>query len=690
MNKNLIFIICLAFSLFLILNIHSSLAQDIYHDGNFSNGENLTLFANKYLFIKGENISILEKNLRPATQEGENSYASLKIKIDGLIFIKTDCLNTEYQIKTNDTISLSLEYANESKEDIHFEHPISTIELWDHKNLKISILPEKIGVLDNGKLIFLIQPRLDDLLELWIKSDGIGQLTFDEDIAGKLDKIYGIFGKKGFFKRTITENSLDIISCPGVKFTDVGFIDGVDNAIGITSKGELNIFGINVLMTSKPIFTLTKVDEIVGCEAKLNLKNYKTTNNANNLLPNGNVFLFYNGLKIIDGKVDSSETEISGKNIFFFKNDDEIEIFNENKDKFPKDLNAVFYNDKTVTYTLTPNFTGEITIEGQKTTYKNGKVKGVGFNQLNFYQIQNIQEETYLSAQDNIDKARTLAKDGTCDDFGGEWKDMREGCNTSPNTWLGTNRNEWSGAKITDYSEGKVCCFKQTIKKKTKIDFIPTNNQQNNVEIEENTVGSVIFKSAEKGSIVIDVAPQIVNERINAVKKEAFSSTCQSSIPKIIKPTDFSEHQPDFSGIYRGSKGIDINRRTLSESDPVTSVNEVITHEILHHFFTLGNTKQQVENAMQKYLKDETLDSDQIKTRKDLSFKLEEWEYGYNLYDPNSQDYFKQIVCDEGHAVIGQWLYRNYINKNGNYKFPEYILDLYNGVLKPEIINQGR
>ena len=137
MNKNLIFIICFAFILFLIIDINFSFAQDIYHDGNFSNGENISLFADKYLFVKGENINILEKNPRPATQDNEHFYVSLTIRVDSFIFIKTDCLNTEYQIKTNDTISLFLEYANESEENLRFTDPISSIELQNYKNLKV-------------------------------------------------------------------------------------------------------------------------------------------------------------------------------------------------------------------------------------------------------------------------------------------------------------------------------------------------------------------------------------------------------------------------------------------------------------------------------------------------------------------------------------------------------------------------
>jgi hypothetical protein len=684
MNKNLIFIICFAFILFLIIDINFSFAQDIYHDGNFSNGENISLFADKYLFVKGENINILEKNPRPATQDNEHFYVSLTIRVDSFIFIKTDCLNTEYQIKTNDTISLFLEYANESEENLRFTDPISSIELQNYKNLKVSVLPEKIEVLDGVKLIFLLQPKLD--LELWIKGDGIDRLTFDEDVAGKLDKIYGIFGKKGYFWRTIEENYLGDVQCPDARFTDFGFIEGMDNSISIASRGEVGIFGINILLSAKPTFTLTKIDEISGCQIQIDSKKYKpTTDLKNNLLPSGNVFLFHNGLKIIDGKVSYAETEISGKNIFFFKNNDENEYFNENKDKFPKDLNAIFYNDKTGTYILTPNFTGEITIQGQKTTYKKGKVLGVGFNQLNFYQIQNIQEEEYLSAQDNIDRAKTLTKDATCEEFGGEWKDEREGCHTNPNTWLGQKTNEWSGAKITDYSPGKTCCFKQTIKKKTKINFMPTNDQQDNIQIEENDVGSVIFKSANKGSIVIDVAPQILNEQVAVVKKEVFSSTSQSSIPKIIKTTDLSEHAPDFGGVYNKDSGrVEINRALLQQQGLVISTKEVVVHEILHHFFTLGNKKQQIEDAMKKYLKDESLNSEQVQARKKLLFKLDEWSYGYNLKDPNSQDYFEQITCNEGYSVIGQWLYRS------NTKFPSYVLDLYQGILKPEIINQGR
>ena len=128
----------------------------------------------------------------------------------------------------------------------------------------------------------------------------------------------------------------------------------------------------------------------------------------------------------------------------------------------------------------------------------------------------------------------------------------------------------------------------------------------------------------------------------------------------------------------------------------------ILTHEILHHLYhTMKGREELFKERFERYLNDDSLNEKERETRDQLLQHLEAWK---NRYKPKTEEEWNKYRSNEAHSVIGEWLVGKYtaggfflnteLGSEWRYgidlRFPSYLLELYEGILKPEIVAQGK
>ncbi|MEM4640936.1 MAG: hypothetical protein QXW65_00205 [Candidatus Pacearchaeota archaeon] len=596
MNKTILLIAIV----FAIASLTETFAQDIYHDGNYSNGEKVEFSSGHYFLVKGK----IEK------------VDKIEGGIDGIILInvseariKTSFFSTEIKI---DRIIPTLEilyYYAEPSEKIYFFDCVIDIQ---HQN--ITVLVDK-GLKIYFKKIFLFDSNYftDNIcysIQINNKSDVeyifFSPLEFDELSEIRLKAILGNNSRTllPFCNLGISLNKGGFFEINHSKFIffpkeSIEISKGFDSFKFIPKKevvfeaiGGLNNFEKGCMI----LFPFT--------EAVKESRSYIKSVNGKFLS-----FSIGDDLKIIDGELEIDGTKIKGENFYFLSS---VRTLEEFEDQELKNNGAVFFDRITKTLLVSDKANLQIVVNGEEIEFYDGKPTKITPSFLEVYRLH-------------------------------EKKDILH------------KRGEVLVRKIE--AKGKIV----------------------EIKVDEKIVGRTIF-SAPEGMVVIDIAPIFLKKEIDSVKREVFEEKVIHKIPSKIRVTDLRAKIPYYSGVYYSSSAtIEITRQGLDDT--------ILVHEILHHFFRQKGKQKEVEQAMRKFMKDEQLTEAQKRTREKLIERLKAWEEHYK--PKNDKEYFERIVCVEGYSVIGEWLYGEKIGDE-DVSFPDYVLDLYKEILRPEIIEKGK
>ena len=701
MNKKKLFIFWILFVFLLIGLVEAIEDKPTYHDGNFSNGEFLNFkdWPDKWIFVQGE-ASILEKN---SSTHPVYAYASIKMDVKKDFVFKDNFFDTEVVIKRGGLFTWEYELIDgkQEREAIHFYEEngesSKTISIYLDNKLKTRVninTGVKIETI-KGTILEFNSLSFDSMFVNLENENSIKRLILTQKFTDNIP--LGIIKIEN--ETELVREGPNFLSCPTLTFNGPkGEIKIRNNEFLLNYPGELIMNNplYSRFVPSKEIsFQFATIDDVPGCLNKIYIKSPTKGSDNLNYAVYGTIFTFDNGIKIIDGGVKLRNIEIVGKNIYFYKFRSDFEKVDTNE-KIKKGNFLVYFSEETKSLVVSNNFNGTLIINGQKTIFENGKPKKINPDHLNFYEIMGQQETEFCDWGSSSNAlAQKSKEDTTCEKMGGRLEINNPSCNIAyGNTiyalgMIGEETNRFTGVKITDYQKGKTCCVAAKFEKGVEA-VCQIGDKSECIRIDKNTVGRNVFKSP-KGTIVIDLAQHFLDSEVKIVESEALTNSAQSNVPTIIRPTDLKVTEPEFVGVYYGVPGgsVEITRPIIGSklSKPT------IVHELLHHFYNQGNTEIIFQQIMRTYLQDGSLTEKQNESRENLINRLKDWESHYNLHDPLSGDYFRRITCNEGHSVIGEWIYSSFIGESGyrgKQKFPDYILKLYEGILKPEIINEGR
>lgn len=698
MNKKLIFslLVSIIFLLLSINNVKSEITQ--FYDGDYTNGGYINLTKSLRIFVQGH----IDKVKYIVDVGDEYSTFGIKFEIisENLPTTIKTVSNNKLTIKRKGNFSFRYYKGKEiSQEESFFSYNKKYISLLtEHNGTTLYITPNTVKLTrDELVLLYLENMNLDNLkwLEMRVNNGGSLEWVSLNYATPPLGDGFIKFDSSGNFRSSIIHNSKYLLCPENIKFINGGEILVRDSSFTVVNTNLISlndplINGIegNFRVNKPIVFKIEKLNKDYACVEDLDINIKDKNSNVVLREIKGRVLKLNNDefYKIEQGKIKIDGIYIKGKNFYLLNT--------PNFDRF-KETNVVYFDEETGTLTFNDNFSGFIYMNGQQIKFEKGNIEYVTTKteDLAFYELLSKEKQYKYDIDSNWDKAINFVNDAKCEDMGGEWKDESEVCGfILGNTYyaapqIGKQYNELSDSKpkIIDYVPGKKCCVKyetipisKIIIKSLTDDFVSVETL---VEVKD---GRNIFKFPE-GSIIVDVAPQFLKDDIERVKKDVFDVNAVNKIPNSIKVQDLlllSKWDKRVLGFYvPETREIKIKRPEI-----FNEAEDILVHEILHHFYY--TEKSDFFNVFRRYINDDSLDEKQERTRRRLFDRLQDWK---NYYNPANEEEWLKKMSIEGYSVIGEWLYLNHYGFFGyDVKFPEYILNYYKGILKSNIVNEGK
>jgi len=646
MSRKKLFIIIIV--LFALLTMAEALPIEPIHE--FVNGSSIQI-GTCLLYIKG-NITDLEMKENETTMRVLNQTEITT----GLI---------EFKINSSLTFEISC-FWRETKKEISVKLNATTINFECEKCITSVFVNENGLDININNILVFSSSKLEDLTLVLNESVAFLYLSdYDLTLLAKIER----------------DGRVTAFPCPSVEYLHGGRILIENNKISHFSNEKLRVNFITKLDAPR-ILRFEVENSTCKMDLKEGLFGLKFIKEMK-----GEFESFYiekeRALKIVEGKIRINGIKIEDKNIYF------TYVDGENLAALEKKGRVIVFDEPTKTLLISKNFNGTISFFGENITFKDGKPTRIVPNFNEIYEIERGEKEEYsgiIGYLENLKRAKKTNEATTCEEMGGTWKRKEEGCKIKekiegvevhfPGGIIGERYNRYTYARIIDYQEGKVCCIKGEIKP-----FIIKTRKGKIFSLDSSPVTGTTVFTAPEGTVVIDVVKPFLEEEIKEVKNTIFEPSVQ--IPKKIAVTELFAKDPLIAGWYSHggifvSPKIVLSRHSIKES--------ILTHEILHHLYYKNPKK--IKQTIERYLKDKSLVGEEKITQQMLISYIERW--WRRAYGP----FFGALLPSEAHAVIGELLCEEWMEGSNslgeNVKFPEYVLEVYKGVLKPEVIEEGR